>query len=107
MLMKNNLSVHIQYKLYHITAIHGNVHILTLLVHFYLWLSFPLVSLAHFQYLQTSLSVNICDRISENGSKSHIFISLYLLLLHEHYYIFYIISYHYMEFNAQIIKTVQ
>ena len=49
----------------------------------------------------------ICDRISENGSKSHIFISLYLLLLHEQYYIFYIISYLYMEFNAQIIKTVK
>ena len=50
---------------------------------------------------------DICNRISENGSKSHIFISLYLLLLHEHYYIFYIISYHYIKFNAQVIKTVQ
>ena len=56
--------------------------------------------------LTKQIASNICDRISENGSKSHIFISLYLLLLHGHYYIFYIISYHYMEFNAQIIKTV-
>ena len=56
---------------------------------------------AHFQKY-------ICDRILENGSKSHIFISLYLLLSYERFfYIFYIISYHYMEFNAEVIKIVQ
>ena len=27
------------------------------------------------------VTFNICDRISENGSKSHIFISLYLLII--------------------------
>ena len=60
-----------------------------------------------YSYIITVLTIIICDRISENGSKSHIFISLYLLLLHGHYYIFYIILYHYMEFNAQIIKTIK
>ena len=60
-----------------------------------------------YYYNMNSITFSICDRILENGSKSHIFISLYLLLLHEQYYIFHIISYHYMEFNAQIIKTVK
>ena len=31
--------------------------------------------------------VRICDWILENGSKSHIFISVYLSLQHEKYYI--------------------
>ena len=55
----------------------------------------------------TSNYIIICDQISENGSKSHIFISLYLLLLHEHYCIFTLFHIIYMEFNVQIIKTVQ
>ena len=32
-------------------------------------------------------TMNICDRILENGSKSHIFISVYLSLPHEKYFI--------------------
>ena len=47
-----------------------------------------------------------CDRILENGFKSHIFISVYLILPQEKYCILNNISYHYVEFNAQITERI-
>ena len=49
---------------------------------------------------------NICDWILENGSKSHIFISVYLSLQHEKYCIPNNISQYYKEFNAQITERM-
>ena len=46
------------------------------------------------------------DWILENGSKSHIFISLYLSLPHEKYCIPNNISKHYKEFNALITERM-
>ena len=50
--------------------------------------------------------MHICDWILENSSKSHIFISVYLSLPHEHHCILNNISLNHMKFNAQITKTV-
>ena len=48
----------------------------------------------------------VTSYILENSSKSHIFISVYLSLPHENYCILNNISYHYMEFNAQITERI-
>ena len=47
-----------------------------------------------------------CDWILENGSISHIFISVYLSLQHEKYCIPNNILQHYKEFNAQITERM-
>ena len=52
-----------------------------------------------FQFDQTKCTNRNCDWILENGSKSHIFISVYLSLQHENYCIPNNISLHYKEYS--------